>query len=442
MCRCLRIAKLLAITTVGLLVSAEAIQAQVGEAEFQVNSHTPAKQGQPAVAATQGGGFVVTWTSYGTSPGSDNDEGSVQWRRFGSDGLPLAGDFQVNTYTTGYQLAPSIGLTSADEALSVWAGGSPGDIRGRRFGSAGAPIADEFLINTLTTSYQGSPAVAYQPGGDFVVVWNSTFSAGTDSDGYSIQMRRVDPDSLPVGSDFQVNTYTTNWQTDAAVATAQDGSFFIAWESGLVGVPDGDTIRARRFNSAGVPLGEDFLVSTNAAPRQADPDLGIAPDGSTLVVWEAGDSIDRDIRARFYSSTGLPQGADFVINSYTTDFQVNAAVALDPWGGFVVVWQSFGSWGGDTYSRSIQARRLTDNGVPLGDDFQVSLTEDGTQDYPDVAARTDGSFIVVWQSDVSPETDSSDDSILGRVVHYTFPIFGDGFESGSTEAWTTVVGGG
>jgi len=438
--RCPRIAGVLAITTVGLLVTAEAIWAQVGEFEFQVNSHTPGDQGRPAVASTQDGGFVVTWTSYLSSPGTDNDESSVQWRRFGSDGLPLAGDFQVNSYTTGYQIEPSIILSSADEALSVWSG-QPGDIQGRRFGSSGVPIADDFQINALTTSYQGSPAVACQPGGDFVVVWNSFFSGGTDSDGYGIQMRRVDPASGPFGSDFQVNTYTTNWQTDAAVATAQDGSFVVAWESGLTAVPDGDTIRARRFNGAGVSLGDDFLVSTNAAPRQADPDLGIAPDGSTLVVWEAGDNIDRDIRARFYSSTGLPQGGDFVVNSYTSNSQVNAAVALDPSGGFVVVWQSHGSLGGDTNTVSIQARRLTDNGVPLGEDFQVNLTEDYSQDYPDVAARSDGSFIVVWQSDVSPGTDSSDDSVLGRVVHYTFPIFGDGFESGSTDAWTGVVGG-
>jgi len=439
MCDCPRIAGVLAITAVGLLVTAEAIRAQVGEAEFQVNSHTPGKQARPAVASTLGGGFVVTWTSYVSSPGSDNDDSSVQWRRFGSDGLPLAGDFQVNTYTTSYQLQPSISLSSADEALSVWTG-EPGEIQGRRFGSSGAPIADEFQINALTTSFQGSPAVAYQPGGDFVVVWNSFFSVGTDSDGYGIQMRRVDPAAGPFGSDFQVNTYTTNWQTDAAVATAQDGSFVVAWESGLTGVPDGDTIRARRFNSAGVPVGDDFLVNTNAALRKADPDLGIAPDGSTLVVWEAGDNLDRDIRARFYSSTGLPQGGDFVINSYTTDFQANPAVALDPSGGFIVVWQSFGSLGGDT-ANSIQARRLTDNGVPLGEDFQVNLTENGIQNYPDVAARSDGSFIVVWGSDYSPGTDSSDDSILGRVVHYTIPIFSDGFESGSTEAWTGVIGG-
>src|SRR5687767_9530204 len=35
----------------------------------------------------------------------------------------------------------------------------------------------------------------------------------------------------PIGSQFQVNTYTTNWQNLPAVAMDGDGDFVVAWNS-------------------------------------------------------------------------------------------------------------------------------------------------------------------------------------------------------------------
>jgi len=48
----------------------------------------------------------------------------------------------------------------------------------------------EFQVNTYTTSYQENPAVALDAAGDFVVVWGSDGSSGTDSSSYSIQGQR------------------------------------------------------------------------------------------------------------------------------------------------------------------------------------------------------------------------------------------------------------
>lgn len=45
--------------------------------------------------------------------------------------------------------------------------------------------------------------------------------------------------------------------------------------------------------------------------------------------------------------------------TYTTSDQRFPAVAADAEGNFVVAWQSFGSSGGDSSGRSIQARRFT-----------------------------------------------------------------------------------
>ena len=51
----------------------------------------------------------MVWQSYGSS-GSDPSGYSVQGQRYTSDGSIAGSEFQVNTYTTGGQRFPSVGL--------------------------------------------------------------------------------------------------------------------------------------------------------------------------------------------------------------------------------------------------------------------------------------------------------------------------------------------
>ena len=55
----------------------------------------------------------------------------------------------------------------------------------------------------------------------------------------------------------------------------------------------------------------------------------------------------------------VPVGAQFQINSYTTNIQERSSVAADADGDFVVVWQSKGSSGTDTSYSSIQGQRYS-----------------------------------------------------------------------------------
>ena len=55
---------------------------------------------------------------------------------------------------------------------------------------------DDIQVNTYTTNSQLSPSVSLDTDGDFVVVWASNGSDGTDSEGYSIQ--RSESATVPV----------------------------------------------------------------------------------------------------------------------------------------------------------------------------------------------------------------------------------------------------
>ncbi len=79
---------------------------------------------------------------------------------------------------------------------------------------------------------------------------------------------------------------------------------------------------------------------------------------------------------------------------------------------------------------------------PVGVEFQANINTTGAQTAPDVAARVDGSFVVVWESDVSSQGSLGDDDDDWSVQVRRFAldrIFADGFEGGDTSAWSQTV---
>ncbi|MGB5479178.1 MAG: hypothetical protein WBO53_19415, partial [Thermoanaerobaculia bacterium] len=138
---------------------------------------------------------------------------------------PIGEEFQVNSYTTSWQVYPAVAVEPQGDFVVVWmSDGSYGtdtsgySIQAQRYGANGAPVGGEFQVNAYTTNFQGTPAVAVEPQGDFVVVWESDGSYGTDTSSSSIQGQLYGANGAPVGGEFQVNAYTTNFQGTPAVA--------------------------------------------------------------------------------------------------------------------------------------------------------------------------------------------------------------------------------
>jgi hypothetical protein len=86
----------------------------------------------------------------------------------------------------------------------------------------------EFQVNTYTMSYQEFSSVATLSTGGFVVTWHSN---GQDGDGFGIYAQRYDANGSRVGSEFQVNTYTTSDQLLPSVAALSTGGFVVTWNS-------------------------------------------------------------------------------------------------------------------------------------------------------------------------------------------------------------------
>lgn len=171
-------------------------------------------------------------------------------------------------------------------------------------------------------------------------------------------------------------------------------------------------------SSAQVPDGAEFQVNTYTTGGQFRPAVAMLADGSFVVVWDsqgspATDTSQQSIQGQRYAANGTPQGAQFQVNTYTTEPQRFTSVAAQPNGDFVIAWVSDTSPGTDTSYRSIQGRRFVASGTPIGDQFQVNTYTTETQNFPAVAANDQG-FVVAWQSYGSAGTDTSVESIQAQ----------------------------
>jgi heme oxygenase len=236
-----------------------------------------------AVASDSAGNFVVVWHDLFPIPTAAN----VFGQRYASSGSPLGAPFQVNTYTTGLQSATSVAVNPSGSFVVVWNSdtqdGSGLGVFGQRFDSSGAPLGSEFRVNTYTTSSQQLPSVAADPSGNFVVVWQSESQDGSSA---GIFGQRYASSGAPLGPEFLVNTFTTSYQRRPSVGADAAGNFVVVWESAL---QDGSStgIAGQRFSGSGEPLGSEFLVNTYTTNGQAQPSVAADAFGDFVVVWES-----------------------------------------------------------------------------------------------------------------------------------------------------------
>ena len=87
-----------------------------------------------------------------------------------------------------------------DSAGSSGTDTSGNSIQGQRYASDGSAQGAQFQVNTYTTGNQRAPSVAADADGDFVVVWDSDGSSGTDTSGFSIQGQRYASDGSAQGA--------------------------------------------------------------------------------------------------------------------------------------------------------------------------------------------------------------------------------------------------
>jgi hypothetical protein len=262
-----------------------------------------------------------------------------------------------------------------------------------------APMGSEMQVNSYTTGPQANTAVAMDPDGNYVVVWGAAEGAG---DNYGIFARRFNAAGVAQGDEFRVNTYTTDYQNAPSVAMDADGDFVVAWNSYGQDLGGGGKYAggayAQRYNAAGVPQGGEFRVNTFTIDHQGDTSVAMSPSGNFVISWLSynQDGSGIGVYAQRFDAAGIPQGTEFRLNQFTTGNQTNAIVAMDDAGNITATW---GTQTQTSPTLDIEARRFDAAGNPLGNEFSVNNLTANDQFNPDLAVDADGDFVVTWQTD-------------------------------------------
>ncbi len=293
----------------------------------------------------------------------------------------------------------------------------------------------EYAIVGSLPGDQVLPAVAVNTNGGYVV-WQDNI---TDGSGWGVSAMQLNSTLSGSGSSFRVNVQGTNDQENPRVALLPGGGAVFVWQGGVEGL--NQHIYARFLSAAGTWLtSTDVLVNTFTNNFQQNPAIATLTNGNIVVVWASfnetntpsGSPSLQDVYGRIFSPTGVPVTGEFPVNQFTSYNQRTPAVAALANGGFVVAWVSEQERSVAAASSTLEpasqmsypsvdicARCYDGNANAQGNEFFVNA-DSNLCAHPDVAAGSDGGFIVAWDARdmTSPYVNSLD--VYARAYSNTF----------------------
>lgn len=285
---------------------------------------------ETSVAALADGGYVVSWaaTAFSTS--------TVYLQRVDAQG-GLVGTQVVVGGSPG-EIEPAIAALNDGGYVVSWVhangDGTAASVHTQRYGADGTAVGGEQTISTVPLALD-QPDIAALADGGYVVTWAGTLADGTTA----LFGRHFDASGTP-GGEFQVSPAGPGRQLDPVVTALADGGYAVAWVAADANAGD---IYLQRYDAQGAAIGGPTLVNSITAGQQNEPDITALNDGGYLVVWTTNDpATGLDVHAQRYDAQGAAVGGEFRVNTTTESGQLQpTAVALDD-GGFIVGWASFG----------------------------------------------------------------------------------------------------
>ena len=257
------------------------------------------------VAALPGGDYIVVWRSSQTPEPEDNST-TIQGRRIGANGAPLAGQFQINSTQTGAsERFPAVTELTDGGFLVVW---TTSEVHGRRFMADFTPAGDDFQINTFTSGAERETDLVLHEDGRVLVIWADDGDSGGD-DEEEIRGRLYSQDVIAQGSDFRINTLVTGVQKDPRAADYGQGGFFVVWQSAASAGDDDSPpgIEGRIVTGSDQFAGPEFQLNEWTSGRQQVPGIGGKND-HIAVGWDSSSNAESQasvINGQFWSICGI-----------------------------------------------------------------------------------------------------------------------------------------
>ncbi|HRJ68044.1 MAG TPA: Ig-like domain-containing protein [Beijerinckiaceae bacterium] len=371
-----------------------------------VNTTTTHSQYYSAVAALEGGGYVIAWQD---GSGLDGSATAVIFRIYDASGNALTNEIIANSYTTGDQYRPSVAAQPGGGFVLTWTSdgqdGSGQAVIGRIFDSTGNPVTAEFQLNTTYANAQTETSVAALDGGGFVVAWNSENNDGSLT---GVYVQKFNASGAIVNGELPVNTYTAAEQQNPVVVAQTGGGFAVFWESYNQAGANSFDVFGRFYSSTPTALTGEININSTFAGHQMKVTAAELNSTNIIVVWQSQsqDSDQNGIFGKILNASGTAITSEFAINTTTVNDQMAPSVTALADGGFLVTWASFGQDGSDY---GVIGQRFSSNGVMVGSEFVVNTT---TLDYQSpnlnetsLAQLNNGTIVIPWDTVISGSTE-------------------------------------
>ncbi len=364
----------------------------------------------PRVASDPAGNFMIVWEHW--DYGDDEGVSTIEARRWFATGNEFLSQFTMSQPSHFVGTSESIskgnvGIASdaAGNFVVTYTALDYGDgepecyhdaclfVRRHDANGISGPI---LLLRDPTddpdhTDQVSNPEVAALGNGEFVIAWE-----GYDASGEGTFARRTVASGQPKGSFFRVNTFDEDYQGQygqLAIAGDDDDRFVVVFKSDHPVPFPGGRIRGQLYDGKGKSVGTEFGLSSDD-DRGFFPAVAKAPDGTFMALWN-GDGV---LSGRTFDDAGVPVVDDFTVYGGTA-YQPAVAAADDS---FVVVWVDERN-GAD----EVWGQRFDLAGNELSSEFLVGDSANGYRYMPDVAAASNGDFVVSW-------VDSAYDTVAQR----------------------------
>ena len=311
-------------------------------------------------------------------------------------------EFGVDTDSNNLNFAEDASLDKNGEFVVAWHELTPvDDVFARRFSSDTSPQAPPFPVDPDTAPNRLGGSVGRDASGRYVIVWSEDASA--------VWAQRWNPDGTPIGGKFQISTSSSGYAP--RVASDPSGNFVVIWTAN-------SDVMARRFDSNGAALGDEFVVSQYTPYSQSGQAVSMSAAGF-VVTWRGADPNGPGVFGRMFDSAGAPITSDVRLNTTPIDGSfIIPDAAMDATGGFVAVWRGV--------DRDIRARRFGNQGDPVSDDFVIHQSTTMLVQEPHVASDSAGNFLVVW--DERPIVGFDGSKVFGRFYDTAGDTASDPFE--------------
>ncbi|MCB1491342.1 MAG: hypothetical protein KDJ77_06020 [Rhodobiaceae bacterium] len=304
-------------------------------------------EAEPAIAATNDGGFVVVYTSANATINDDD----ILFRRFDAAGAVLFSDAIENDSSSSIiYRSPSVAV-AADNSFFVTyerVDGTEDNIVGRKVASNGTVGALQVLridgnLNGVTDGENPTdPDTVLLSNGNFVTVYvESDNNAGSNE--RTIEFR-ISTAAGVSGNSVNGSLVDGTADSDPHVAALTGGKFVVVWTNGT-------EIKGHIFNDAGTPLTSEFVIQSNASKNFNEPDVIGLEDGSFFAVWD--NDTDGKLQGARFSATGGIIGSTLDIELGLSLTAPELGLTTD--GRILVTWSD----GDDVFTKILDPRNST-----------------------------------------------------------------------------------